>query len=287
MRHVIAAALLAGTFGVSAAHASVLTNGNFEATPFDSGWGTGIGGPTVTAGSGLVSGSTTAAYLRSNNAVYSWVPTLTASTGPKWSFEMLFASEAPGSDAGTATPGTRLLQLSLQHEKELSPAGGNEGQINLIVDSGGSVQVVSGTSTLNTVISGMTLQPTVDANNNNSFDDPGDTKRVYKLVVAGDYTNANSSARFYNISVIDVATGDTLGSSGNRSFYQYTLPGANGNSPGIWSVELVANVSRHTYAIDNVALTSVAVPEPVAAGLLLGGTTLLATRRRRVAEDAK
>lgn len=265
----VLAAAAAVSASMAASARAQLTNADFEASPFDTGWTNGsvASGPAAVQGGGLVAGSTQSAFLTATpTGQRALLQSLDSPVGPTWTFEALFASD------GTAG---RMFQTALQHEPD---AGLQHGQINLIVTSGGVQVYETGTTGgasngFRTIISASVLGSD-DANDNHSFNDPGDTRNVYKLTVSGDYGSATPS---YDVSLIDFATGAPLGTANDVAFWQYAVP-ATGSQ--LWQTEFFSNAgpANSTFAVDNVV-----VPEPAALGLLAAVALGVRRRRRRPA----
>ncbi len=183
-------------------HAGCLTNGDFEAVPFLSGWEptNSVYNP-VLPHDGLVSGSNTAAFLTSGGAYAAGMYQAIASTGPEWQFDVLFAT------AGGAKGGFQLLLYGVDRTS-----------IWLQVEADGSVRSDGVDLFGNAPIVNFSF----DANSNNSFSDDVDTLNVYALRLLGHFyetpaydvllSDANT------LSLTHIQTGLIAGSRGTSDF---------------------------------------------------------------------
>lgn len=251
-----------GALAAQAMGQNLLTNGDFEADPFDSGWSYNLG-LDAAPGSGLTAGSDTAAMLLpTTGGQASFSQALANPTGGLWALEFLFAAEQPAS-------GVRAFQVAVQFEEE-NPDAVDEGQINLVVSSSGQVQVYDSTAAaFQTIIAAGAFVPSVDSDGDDDFGGPSDDLNPLRMRIEGDFRGTP----IYDVFVENLDAGTTV-SAEDVDFYQYRSPQ---NSEGAWQVEFITNASGSTYGIDNVSL----IPEPAGAGLALGGLMLLGRRTRR------
>ena len=197
-----------------------LTNANFEATPFSTGW-TVVGAPVVTPG--FVSGSTQGARFTTTGQSL----TQNVTWGAEWWVENYFAIRSTASRAYSLIIGI----------------GGQNG-INMRYGEGGNFAVFSGQG------AGWIAQPglgalvaSVDANADGDLLDAGDTKNIYRIRVSGH--SFGTSGWNYSIELSDAngtaftksVTGLTLyqnlaGSGTTPTSIAYGT--VNGSNPGFW-----------------------------------------------------
>lgn len=207
---------------LGAAHAQTpLVNGDFEASPFDTGWTNA--GAVVT--DGFASGSAQGARFTGSGQSLKQSVTWTAD----WHLESSFMVRD-----------TSNRQLSL-----LIETGSGTSALNLRYQSGW--QAFSGG--WGTAFNLGTVLPSIDQNNDGDCDDAGDTKNVYRMRVTGH--NWGTAAASYDLALSDPNgtsfTSTATGLSRYQSAPTFATPtgfkfGTEfGNNPGFW----IDDVSSH------------------------------------------
>ncbi len=210
---------LAFCLGLSGS-ALALTNGNFEATPFSTGW-TLVGAPAAMPG--IAPGSLQGA----RHTATSQAMTQTVAWGAEWSLENYFAVRSTTSRQYSA-----IIAL-----------GGQTTGINLRYEAGAFAVFNSTLSSWISLPTLGTLLPSTDANADGDLADAGDTKNVYRIRVTG---HAFGTAGWnYEIVLSEPNSTEFTRSVGNLTVWQ-TASGAtnlptlinyssqNGSNPGFW-----------------------------------------------------
>ena len=207
------------------AHVSALTNGNFQAAPFDAGWQR-VGAAQQTEGFALGSSQGaqfTAAgqYLRQ-----------TVAWGAEWHLDYWFMIKATGG---------RRFSLIVE-------TGGTTSTINLRYESGGWYTYAAGAWGSALPLGSVT--ESIDQDNDGDLDGAGDTKNVYHMRVTGH--NWGSASASYDLQLSE-ANGTVFTSSvTGLTRYQAGTPTSSGptgikfgtefgTNPGFW----IDDVSSH------------------------------------------
>jgi|GEM_PF-6881786 len=251
---------------------NTLRNGTFErgqslatdgmAADFARNWATNRAG--VSRDAGLTDGSHTAAYLDSDVvAERGYLQQSPETLGSDWRFDVDFAAEDGGAD------GSRSFNLLLQH------AG--SGQINMRLNGNGAIEVFD--------TAWRALTPTnfvsfsLDANNNNSFADVGDSNLVYHLTIIGDDYGLPTAN--YDVLLYALADPGNIWTTNDLALWQ-TSSATNAAVTGISLLQFTTgNGSTGDFAVDNVSM--LIIPEPTTVALLAFGAACIAgaLRRRR------
>ncbi|MCD4824240.1 MAG: PEP-CTERM sorting domain-containing protein [Phycisphaerae bacterium] len=244
------------------ASADYLTNGNFEATPFDSSW-TNAGTPQNIVHRGLTA---TGLDATGTQAVYMVAPS--AATGfyqnvsgvpLQWQLDFVFAA----ADSGDNT--TRSLNLAVRH-------AGTSNQINIKLDGDGYLWTYDQGPGWRQISSTTAASFSVDANSDNDFEDAGDTLNVHSLRIVGTY----GATPTYDV-YLSAANSTTLTLIGDDlAHFQGGNPSST-ETPVMVSFITGTGVLGSNYVIDNVSLT----PEPATMALLMLGLPLALRRRRK------
>lgn len=250
-----------------------LRNGTFErgqplatdgmAADFARHWATNRS--NVSRHAGLTSGSQTAAYIDADDAGQrGYLQQSPETQSSDWRFDVDFAAEDGGAD------GSRSFNLLLQH------AGG--GQLNMRLNGNGALEVFD-----NAVWRALTptnfVSFSLDANNNNSFADPGDSNLVYHLTIIGeDYGLPTAN---YDVLLYALDSPGNLWSTNDLALWQ-TASATNAAVSGISTLRFTAEFgSTGDFAVDNVSL--MVIPEPTVLTLLaFGAACMIGALRRRM-----
>lgn len=252
---------------------NTLRNGTFErgqsvttdgmAADFSRNWTTNKSG--VSRHAGLADGSHTAAYLDSDVvAERGYLQQSPETQGSDWRFDVDFASE----DGGAA--GTRSFNLLLQH--------GGGGQVNMRLNGNGAIEVFD-----NAVWRALTptnfVAFSLDANDNNSFADVGDSNFVYHLTIIGEGYGLPTAN--YDVLLYALDNPGNIWTTNDLALWQ-TASATNASVTGISLLQFTTgNGSTGDFAVDNVSLLIIPEPETVALLAFGGGCLLAAVRRRR------
>lgn len=251
---------------------NTLRNGTFErgqpmttdgmAADFARHWTTNRS--NVSGHAGLADGSHTAAYLDSDvSAERGYLQQSPETQGSDWRFDVDFAAE----DAGVA--GARSFNLILQH------SGG--GQINMRLNGDGALEIYD--TAWRAITPTNFVAFSLDANNNNSFSDVGDTNLVYHLtILAEDYGLETAN---YDVMLYALDDPGNMWATNGLTLWQ------NGSAVSnfVTGVSALRFTTEYTstgdFAVDNVSLMIIPEPETVALLLFGGGCLIAAARRRR------
>ena len=204
----------------------ILTNGNFEADPFDSGW-VQLG---ATPFGGLAPGSTRAASFPTLSRIGQDLAGASAATA-NWQLDFYFAVQNTTNRAFslsvTTTPGsannTNVATINLRYQS---------GQFNAFSANSWGSDLGLGT-----------IAHSTDANADGDFDDPGDVKNVYRMRLTGtgwgtgngtyriQLSNANETT--FSRTTVDLSRYQN--GSGNLSVPQaFLFNSAFGTNPGFY-----------------------------------------------------
>ena len=240
-----------------------LTNGNFEATPFDSGWTNDAAsshrGLTAT---GLDGTDTQAAIVRAD---YSSSATLwqSVSADSSWQLDLLFA-------AGQTGTGKRSMFMAIPTNQ----SGAVEETIYMYLGDDAKFHAYDAANSLWQTVSDTTVSWSVDADANHSFADDGDTLNVHSLRIVGDYSTASPTWDMY-LSAANSASLTLLTS--DRGWFNVGTPDE-GDSPVRVMIYGGSNYFDKDYVVDQISL----VPEPGTLTLLIVcGLCLLGLGYRR------
>ncbi len=235
MKASLVATLALGLALPAASAQSLLTNGDFEADPFDTGWDQL--GSTVFGG--LAPGSTKSAAL---GAVHRIGQNLTG-VSPNWQLEFSFAIK-----------NTTNRAFSLFVNNTGNAANGSAATINLRYQSGQFNTFAAGSFGSDLGLG--TVDFSNDANSDGDFDDVGDVKNVYRMRITGtgwggtpgtyDIQLSNANATTFTRSVTGLSRYQN--SSGTASVpMAFLFNSINGTNPGFW--------------VDDVSFTNIAVAD--------------------------
>lgn len=219
----------------------LLSNGGFEASPFDAGWME----PTnlVQLGGGLVAGSTNSALLANAGEVLG--QNLVTVPGD-WHLDCYFAITATNPAAAAfdvavntvGLVGTKLDNAKVDLESVV-------GETN-----------VFGLTTWQTNNPPPLLLPSVDANGNGSLNDPGDTKNVYRLRITGHHwATADSTTNSYT-------TVELSGANSTQLKYFATSLSGSTSVPSSMVFDTLHAIGSSAFWVDNVQFyAGLAAPE--------------------------
>ncbi|MBP8259812.1 MAG: hypothetical protein KA118_09140 [Verrucomicrobia bacterium] len=219
------AALAAMWIGSGLSHAqNVLYNGDFEADPFLDGWTVST---NVVSFGGIAPGSTTAAMLvgagqRAGQTMVVW---------SDWSLDFFFAIRDAGANRA----------FSLLINQVAGPESVSAATINLRYQSGQFNTYAAGAWGSDLGLG--TINPSIDANGDGDFNDPGDAKNVYHMRITGaawglpaaSYSIELSDANTTNLTrAVNGLTRYQNGSGVNGGPNAFVFNTSFGSNPGFW-----------------------------------------------------
>ena len=233
-RVILANALILMAFVTPGLAVDLISNGNFEADPFDTDWSTGVFLHQGLVATGLDAPGTQAAFINaaSNNTTMKQFTGLQYS---QWQFDFLLASENP------TAAGSRSLQLAIEN--------GNNSFINMKLDPSGYLFCYDQSLGWQQINTTMPISFSVDSDANMSFADPGDTLNVHSLRIVGDYTTASPS---YDVFVSGANSSTLTQVASGLEYYQVAPPTT---GVGVKSIGFSTLSSIGSYVVDQVGLT--------------------------------
>lgn len=247
---------------------SLIYNGDFEANYYLEDW---VASGEVMPFGGLAAGSTQGAAIGVASLIGQNV-----ATSPNWFLEASIAIKpTPGGN-----PAARLFSLLFNID---GGSAGNAGRatINLRYQEG-KFDTYNGATWVDTGLG--SILPSVDANGDGDFDDPGDTKNVYRIRVTGSNWGGGAEASSYFIQLSDANGTDFVKQTGSLRNYQVgsgdtTTPGAflfnsiYGSNPGFY----VDDVVFEDIELPDDPDLAVISPPPVIKLVPVGATTATGT----------
>lgn len=252
-----------------------LINGDFE-TSLTDGWDstTAFQAHRGLCATGLDEEGTQAAYVTDT------LGNVTADTtfinenavGSQWQLDLLFAAAEPASD--------RTMFLGVNNL-----AGNMVNQYGLLVqiEPDGVLKGFDGTTggggTWTPFDSEVTIDWSIDANSDGDFADVTDTLNVYSLRIIGDYTTTPS----YDVYLSGANDGELVLLAEDVDWF-FAADGGGDEVPTAGSAPvsfIVRQPGYSNFVIDQISMTTTAVPEPSTLVLLLGGIGMLLWNRRR------